>query len=68
MPVTEVYPSPEKLTQTSVRSLLQPIRQHKCPVDRNSPPIKTCVFRATCKASACGNERDDPTCSGSRGH
>jgi hypothetical protein len=67
MPVTEVYPSPAtQLTQRSVRSLLQPIRQP--PVDRNSPPIKTCAFRAMCKASACGNERDDPNCSGSRGH
>jgi hypothetical protein len=66
MPVTDVH-SPEKLTQTSVRSLLQPTRQ-RIPVDRNSPPIKTCAFRAMCKASACGNDRDDPACSGSKGH
>jgi hypothetical protein len=69
MPVTEVYPSPEtQLTQTSVRSLLHPIRQRKFPVDGNSPPIRTCAFRATCKASIYHSDRNDPTCSGSKGH
>ena len=67
MPVTEVHQcSGAQRTQMLVRSLLQPIRQP--PVDRNSPPIRTCAFRATCKASICHNDRNDPTCSGSRGH
>jgi hypothetical protein len=69
MPVTEIHPSPEThLGQTSVRSLLDPIRQRKLPVDRISPAIKICAFRATCKASICPTDRDKPACPGSKGH
>jgi hypothetical protein len=67
MPVIEVHPSPEThLAQTSVRSLLEPIRQRKLPVDRISPAIRICAFRA-CKASVCYGDRDDPACSRSKG-
>jgi hypothetical protein len=56
------------LIPTSVRSPLEPNRQRKLPVNRILPPIRICAFRASCKASVCHSDRDDPACSRSKGH
>jgi hypothetical protein len=66
MPVINVQHFPETLLNlASVRSLLEPIRQHKLPVDCILPPVRICAFRATCRAAVCRNE---PACPGSKGH
>jgi hypothetical protein len=69
MSVIDVHHSRKMLlARTSVRSLLEPVRQQELPVDRILPPVGICAFRATCKASVCRNDRNDPACSGSKGH